>query len=426
MNYKEAIEYIHGTQKFGSILGLDRIKLLLDYMGNPHKKLKFVHVAGTNGKGSTVAFISSILIEAGYKVGIFTSPSIQRFSERIKINDFEISEENIARITSMLKENVDKMIRNDGSSPTEFELVAALAFQYFFEQGCDIIVLEVGLGGRLDATNIIETAEVSVITTINYDHMDVLGDTLSKIAFEKAGIIKENNDVVLYPQERDVERVFETVCREKVAKLHKVDFSTLKNNLYDITKQKFDFEGYKSLKVSLLGEHQIKNAAVAIKTVEVLFSKGYLISENDIRRGLIRTKWAGRFEMINECPFFIIDGAHNIEGTKTLADNLRRYFPGKKITFITGVLADKDYKSMMEAVIPLAEGFITVTPNSPRALSSTDLEMYLKSYCRNVANGGEIREAIKLSLELASKDEIICAFGSLYYIGQVREYFGLM
>jgi len=426
MDYNEAMDYIHGMLKFGNKPGLDRIRMLLEYMGNPHRNLKIIHVGGTNGKGSVVSFISTILMEAGYKVGIYTSPSIHRFSERIRINDTEISELEIARITADVKQNVELMMNCIAANPTEFEIVTALAFQYFHEKNCDFVVLEVGLGGRLDATNIIDTAEVSVITTINYDHMEVLGDTLPKIAFEKAGIIKENNDVVLYPQEPDVERVFETVCREKIAKLHKVDFSTLKNNFYDIIKQEFDFEGYKSLKVSLLGEHQIKNAAVAIKTVEVLHSKGYQITENDIRRGLIKTKWAGRFEIINECPFFIIDGAHNIEGAKTLANNLRKFFPGRKITFITGVLADKDYKSMMEAVIPLAERFITVTPNSPRALSSKDLEMYLKSYCNNVADGGEIREAIKLSLKWASKDEIICAFGSLYYIGQVREYFGLI
>ena len=425
MDYNEAMEYIHGMQKFGSKPGLERIKMLLAYMMNPQKELKFIHVGGTNGKGSTVSFISSILIEAGYRVGIYTSPSIHRFSERIRINDCEIPEQGIARIAESIKTITELMIHNGWEHPTEFEVVTAMAFQYFYELNCDFVVLEVGLGGRLDSTNSIDASEVSVITTISYDHMEVLGDTLPEIAYEKAGIIKQNGNVVLYPQERAVERVFEVMCEKQRAVLYKADFSTLIPHSSDIRKQVFDFEEYQSLKISLAGTHQINNAAVAIKAIEVLKRKGYKITEDNLRKGLEKTKWAGRLEMVNEQPRFLIDGAHNMEGAIKLADNLSILFPGKKITFILGVLADKDYKSMVENVIPIAERFITVTPKNVRALSAQDLEVYLKSFGMHVIHGGNVETAISEALGLVSNDDIICAFGSLYYIGEVREYFGL-
>lgn len=424
MDYSGAMRYIHGMQKFGSKPGLDRIRKLLDCMMNPQKKLKFIHVGGTNGKGSTVSFISNILIEAGYKVGIFISPSIHRFSERIRINHCEISEPDIARIAENIKIITETMVYNGFEHPTEFEVVTAMAFQYFYEQNCDIVVLEVGLGGRVDSTNIIDMSEVSVITTINYDHMEVLGDTLLKIAYEKAGIIKQNGTVVIYQQEQAVERVFEETCKEQGALLHKVDFSTLIPHVSDARKQEFDFDEYKSLDISLLGVHQMNNASVAIKTIDILRSKGYKITDDNLRKGLEKTKWPGRLEIVNKQPCFLIDGAHNIEGAKTLADNLSTLFPGKKITFIVGVLADKDYKSMIENVIHIAERFITVTPKSIRALSAQDLELYLKAYRTDVINSGDVEAAISEAFRLVSNNDIICAFGSLYYIGEVREYFG--
>ena len=225
MDYTEAMKYIHGTLKFGSKLGLHNIEALLRLMGDPHKKLKYVHVAGTNGKGSTVAFISSILAAAGYKVGVNTSPYIQRFTERIRINSVEISGEDLARLTSYVKEKVEIMVGRGDNHPTEFEIVTAIAFQYFFECGCDIVVLEVGLGGRFDSTNIIDTPDAAVITTISYDHMDRLGSTLAAIAFEKAGIIKPDGDIVSYEQQLEAGEVLQRICGERGARLHKTDFS---------------------------------------------------------------------------------------------------------------------------------------------------------------------------------------------------------
>ncbi|MFZ5986488.1 MAG: bifunctional folylpolyglutamate synthase/dihydrofolate synthase [Bacillota bacterium] len=423
MQYGEAINYIHATLKFGVKLGLDNIKSLLDLMGNPHQKLKYVHVAGTNGKGSTVAFISSILISAGYKVGVYTSPYIERFTERIKINKSEISEEDLARITSFVKEKVEIMIKEGKNHPTEFEIVTAIAFQYFYEMGCDIVVLEVGLGGRFDSTNVIDKPLVAVITTISYDHMDKLGDTLAKIAFEKAGIIKEATDVVIYPQSEEAEKVFGDACTERRALLHKVCFEKIEVRNYSIDGQEFDYDRMESIRISLLGEHQIKNAVVAIETAKILAIKGYKITEDIIRRGLGTARWPGRLEVLRKEPVFLIDGAHNQEGSQTLANVLKTYFPDKKILFILGVLKDKDYRSIIEACAPIASQFITITPKSDRALPAKDLAEIVECYCNNLLISDTIEDAVRTSLELSPKDGVICAFGSLYYIGEVRRIF---
>jgi len=421
VNYEQALEYIHGTHKFGIKLGLDNIRKLLEFMDNPHRKLKYVHVAGTNGKGSTVAFISSILKESGYKVGIYTSPYIERFTERIKINNDEISKEDLARITEYVKGKVELMISQGENHPTEFEIVTAIAFQYFYEKDCDIAVLEVGLGGRFDSTNVIDSPLAAVITTISYDHMAQLGDTLDKIAFEKAGIIKRGTDVVLYPQTREADKVFEEVCHEKGARLHKLSFHSINIKKFSPDGQEFDYGEFKSLKIGLLGEHQVKNAVVALETALILARKGYdRICESSVRKGLADAKWPGRLEILKKEPIFLIDGAHNAEGAKTLSEFLKTYFPGKKIVFIIGVLKDKDFKSMIEVCAPLAEDIITVTPNSDRALPAETLAQNLENYCKNVSISDTIVNAVEKSLKIAPKDGVICAFGSLYYIGEIR------
>lgn len=426
MQYKDALDYIHNTMKFGIKLGLHNIACLLDLMGNPHKKLKYVHVAGTNGKGSTVAFISRILIESGYKVGIYTSPYLERFTERIKVNDEEIPENELARITAFVREKVNIMLERGENHPTEFEIVTAIAFQYFFECNCDVVVLEVGLGGRFDSTNIIDEPLVSVITTISYDHMDRLGNTLPEIAFEKAGIIKQNGDVIVYPASEDVEKVFRDVCSERKAKLYKTDFSGIDLLRFDEDGQVFDYNNYKSLKISLLGEHQTKNAVMALKALEILRSKGFNIEEGSIRRGLENARWPGRLEILKKKPLFLIDGAHNPEGARALRDALNKYFPDKRKFFIVGVLKDKDYKALIETVAPISSGFVTITPNSDRALPAKDLGAFIKDYCKNVLISDTIEAAICTSIEMCSPDDLICAFGSLYYIGEVRRYFNVL
>jgi len=427
VNYQQAIEYIHGTLKFGSKLGLENISRLLELMGSPHKKLKYVHVAGTNGKGSTVSFISSILISQGYRTGIYISPYLQRFTERIKIDNEEIGEDDLARITAFVKSKIEIMISQGYNHPTEFEIVTAIAFQYYFEKDCDIVVLEVGLGGRYDSTNVIENPLAAVITTINYDHMNILGDTLAKIAYEKAGIIKPGCNVVLYPQDIEAEQVIERECDKKKAIIHKLKQEDIRILKSDIEAQIFDYDNISGLEISLLGQHQIYNACLAVKTALVISqTSSFTITEQAIRKGLKNAKWPGRFEILNKNPYVIIDGAHNEQGAVKLYQALNSYFPGKKIIFIFGVLGDKEVIKMIEAVAPIARCFIAVAPLSERALPASKLSAILRNYCNNTFVSDTIKEAVEKSLFLADSDDVICAFGSLYYIGVIRDYFGMV
>ncbi len=421
-SYNDALEFIHGTYKFGIKLGLENIGKLLELMDNPHKQLKYVHVAGTNGKGSTVAFLSSILMEAGYKTGIYTSPYLERFTERIRINGEEIPEADLSRITLFVKRKIEDLLALGYNHPTEFEVVTSIAFQYYFEKKCAIVVLEVGLGGRFDSTNIIDTPLASVITTINYDHMDILGDTLEKIAFEKAGIIKQDGVVVLYPQPSGVEKVFEEVASSKSAVIHKADFSELKINYSGIDGVGFDYRGLMSLRIPLPGDFQARNAAVAVETIQVLRDAGWNITDDAVRAGLSNTKWAGRFEVVSKNPVFIIDVAHNRECAEALYSAINKYFPGKKAHFIVGVLKDKDYEQMIQAVLPAAAGFFTVTPSSARALDAKQLANFIKSHCNDVTISDRIDIAVESALSAAGPEGIVCAFGSHYFLGEVRKY----
>lgn len=423
MNYEEAMEYIHGTLKFGSKLGLDSIGKLMDFMGNPQRKLKFVHVAGTNGKGSTAAFISSILINSGYKTGTFTSPYIQRFTERIKIDDREIETNELTEIIEFVKSKIDLMLQEGLDHPTEFEIITAVAFEYFYRNNCDIVVLEVGLGGRYDSTNIIESPEVSVITTISLDHTDRLGKTIADIAFQKAGIIKPNCDTVVYPQKLDAERVFEEVCETQNSILHKVNLDTLVLKEFGLDGQIFDYKKYKNLEVKLLGEHQLRNAAVAIDTCEILINKGFNIDNNNIRQGIAETKWPGRLEIISQKPLILIDGAHNLEGGQSLNTALDMYFTNKRKIYIVGFLKDKDYTKIMEMLAPKAQSIIAVNPCNERAIPSSELAEILKQYSNNVQDGITIENGLKLALENADQESVICVFGSLYMIGEIRRFF---
>lgn len=423
MNYEEAINFIHSTYKFGSKLGLENMRILLDLMDNPQKKLKFIHVAGTNGKGSTTAMIGSIIQEAGLKVGIYTSPYIQRFTERMRVGNEEITAEKLAKITEYVKEKISIMIDRGHNHPTEFEVVTAIAFQYFLDEKCDIVVLEVGLGGRFDATNIIESPEVAVITSISLDHTAILGDTLSKIAFEKAGIIKEYSKVILYEQSEEVEAVIKETCIDKKAELNIVDFDELTSMEYDMFGQSFDYEIYSNMHISLLGDHQLKNACVAIKAVEKLKANGWPISNEAIKDGLKKAKWAGRLEVLSYNPLFLIDGAHNEDGARALVAAIKKYFPAKKVTFIFGMLKDKDYHSVISLASTVADKFIAVTPPNERALPSDILMSILSKYCNNVSKSDTIEEAVNIAKKEWSEDSLICAFGSLYYIGEVRSMF---
>lgn len=420
MNYEEALKYIHSITWQGSRLGLDRTFQLLEKLGNPQKSLKFVHVAGTNGKGSTAAMLASVLEASGYRTGLYTSPFIHCFNERMQVNGEMIGDGELAELTSYIRPFADSM----EDPPTEFELITALAFEFFRRRDCEIVVLEVGLGGALDSTNVIDTPEAAVITAIGLDHTRELGDGIAQIASAKAGIIKEGGDVILYGQNPEAEGVFAETAAQKHAHLHRPRYDTLKLVSHSLAGQVFCYDGYTDLHVPLLGTYQLNNAAVALETVSVLQKKGWEITEKSLRDGLSSTRWRGRFELLSQDPVILVDGSHNPHGMKATAESLRTYFPEGGVTFVTGILADKDGRTMMEEILPLAKEFITVTPPSPRAMPAEDLAGLLRSLgAEKVTPENSIRDACRLALERAGNDGVICALGSLYMVGEITRAF---
>ena len=420
MNYKEALDYINGTQWLGSRPGLERVGELLERLGRPQDALRFVHIAGTNGKGSCAAMLSSVLQAAGYKTGLFTSPYLQRFNERMKINGEDIADEALAEITERIKPAAEAMAEH----PTEFELMTAAALLWYAREGCDIVVLEVGLGGRLDATNIIEKPEISVIMNIGLDHTEILGDTTEKIAAEKAGIVKPGCPCVLYRQSAGVERVVREICAQKDAALTVAEFEQIESEFDSREGQVFSYKGERYA-LPLLGAHQRKNAAVVIEAVELLRKAGWRISPEALEHGLYAVRWPARFEILRFEPCFVVDGGHNPQCARTVADNLRQYFPEQKRVLLLGVLADKDYAGLAEILAPEADAFVCVAPDSPRALPAEQLAEHLRPYGKPVTVCGSIEEGVAAATEAAGEDGVACAVGSLYMAGPVRACFGL-
>ncbi len=425
MNYEEALDYIHGTYKFGSKLGLENIKYLLGLLGDPHKKLKIIHVAGTNGKGSTSSYIHSILKEAGYRIGLYTSPYLEEFTERMRINGVNISKARLAEITAIVKEKIEIMVKEGKNHPTEFEVVTAMAFYYYAEENIDFLVLEVGLGGRLDATNVVENPLLSVITPIGLDHVEYLGDTLEKIAFEKGGIIKENSFVLSYPQESEVMEVFETLCKERNSKLFATSFDDLVIHKSTVEEQVFSVNilgsEYSNIKVQLVGTHQIYNACTALGVVQILRKyRNVHISDEAVLKGLYNAKWPGRFEVLQKSPLIIIDGAHNLHGAVALKKSIENLLNEYKITFVVGMLQDKDVEGVLQDLMPLMNKVIATTPNNPRAMKAIDLAEKLKGFGKETYASDNIKEAVDLAIDITNKDEAVIFAGSLYMIGEVR------
>ena len=416
MNATEAIEYIHSVCWKGSIPGLGRTQALLEKMGNPEKDLKFVHIAGTNGKGSTAAMTASILRKAGYRTGLYTSPFIYRFHERMQVDGVEISDEDLAAVTEYVKPLAQSM----EECPTEFELVCCIAFEYFKRMNCDIVVLEVGMGGAFDATNVIEAPEVAVITNIGLDHTEVLGDTVEKIAETKSGIFKEGGNAVVYRSTPSVEEVYEQICAQRNVSLKKADFEGLNLRSHSLEGQIFDCGSRKELFLPLLGDHQLHNAAVVLSVADTLIEKGWNITEAHIRDGLRDTRWPGRFDIMRHDPLFIIDGGHNPQCIEALVKNIRDYLVGKKLIVLTGVLADKDYADMYKPVMAYAEEFVCITPPSPRKLEAAELADHLRQAGAQATACESIPDGVRTAMEKAGKDGVVLSFGSLYSIGDIR------
>lgn len=417
MNYVDALQFIHTASKLGSKLGLHNISMLLERLGNPQDKLNFIHIAGTNGKGTVTKTISEILLRQGYKVGMYTSPFIYRFNERIIVNGAEIPDDELAEITEKVKEKCDSMVRDGFSHPTEFEIVTAIGFMYFAKEMCDYVVLEVGLGGRLDATNVIKNPLACVITFIDYDHMEYLGNSLSEIAFEKCGIIKEGTPVVVYPQQHeDALKVIEKVCKERKCDIHVANMPEISES--GLFGSKFEYRDEK-FETKLIGEHMAKNVATALEAAYVLKRKGVNISEKAIIEGVSNVCWQGRFEIINKNPLFIIDGAHNISGILSLKKTIEDNFAGKKLTFIMGMLKDKEYDESLKEVAHMAEKIICFDVPSNRTLPGEILAKYARKYNENVVSFTNVFDAVKMAL--SQECDAVIAFGSLYSLCDIKE-----
>lgn len=419
MTYDEALTYIHSICWKGSVLGLGRTQELLKKTGNPEKRLRFVHIAGTNGKGSTAAMLASIFEAAGYRTGLYTSPFINRFNERMQIDGSCISDEELAEITAEVKPLAEAM----EDHPTEFELITVIAMLYFARHACEIVILEVGMGGELDSTNVIEKPEAVIITAMGMDHVRELGPTMADIARAKAGIIKEGCDVVSYGGNPDADAVFRSVAEARHATLHEPTFSAIKPGEVNLDGQSFSYLDWKDVRIPLVGRYQMNNAAVVLTAVQVLRERGWRLSDDAVRTGLASTRWPARFEVLRRDPVFIVDGGHNPHGIRATAESLERLFPGKKITFLVGVMADKDVPHILGLVVPLAKEFFTVKPRNPRAMSAEELASRIEALGVKATPCVSVEEGVRIAQEAAGKAGIVCALGSLYMSGDVRACF---
>ena len=422
MNYKEAMALLHASSGKGGILGLERIEKLLDLLGHPERELQYIHVTGTNGKGSVSYLTASILRESGYRVGLFTSPFLDHYEEQIRVDGCEIDQASLCQLTGQMEQALKSM----EDWPTEFELTVVLAFLYFRKMHCDLVVLEVGMGGAGDATNVIPAPEAAVLVSIDLDHTAFLGNTIEEIAEVKSGIIKPGCTVISAPQTREAETVIRSRCQEVGADLiqmNAVQYDT------DLCIRKRDWEGqvisygkWQDLKLGLLGDYQARNACVVLELVETLRNKGWKLPDAAVRRALSNASWQGRFEVVSWKPRIVIDGAHNPHGVRALAENLRGYLkPGERCIALVGILADKDYRTMLELTLPYVSQYITITPPNPRALSAEDCAKTIGELGGLARAAGSVEEGARLALDAAGEEDMICAFGSLYSVASVRQ-----
>ena len=422
MNYREAMEYMEELKQYGTVMGLTTMRELCARLGNPQDQLKFIHIAGTNGKGSVLAYVSTVLQAAGYRVGRYISPTVKDYKERFQIDGKMITQMALCHNLGQVRTAAEAMAAEGMPHPTGFEVETAVAFLYFLSKQCDIVVLETGLGGEMDATNVIGTTLVAVFSSISMDHMDLLGDSLERIAAVKSGIIKNKCYVVSAKQPPEVMKVLRQAAMLRKAKFFTADVTRTKNVRYGVTKQHFTYDKYKNIEITMLGQFQIENAVVALEVLAALGRLGFPVAEDKLRQGFLETRWSGRFDVIGKKPLFIADGAHNEDASKKLAESIRFYFTNRRIIYIMGMLRDKEYDKVICNTYEMAEHIITVTPPvSDRALHAYDLALAVRQYHDRVTVADSVQEAVEIAYLLAGKDKecVIIAFGSLSYLGEL-------
>ncbi|MBQ3076041.1 MAG: bifunctional folylpolyglutamate synthase/dihydrofolate synthase [Clostridia bacterium] len=416
MNYNEALNYIHSNFWQGSKPGLERTQALLEKLGNPQSALRFIHVAGTNGKGSFCSMLSSVLIEAGYRVGTYTSPYILRFNERMKVGGKDIPDDTLARLTTKIQPIADSMTEK----PTEFELITAIAMEYFKEEKCDVVVLECGMGGRLDSTNVIENPVLSVITGIALDHTAFLGDTVEKIAAEKAGIIKEGRPVVFCGKDTNASAVIQKIADLRSAPFYSIDRSGLEISETTLDGTIFSWLDYKDVFLPLLGTYQPENAQNVLFAIKLLKKEGFSIPDSAVKSGIRKVKWPARFEVVSKDPLIICDGGHNPEGIESAVSSTKLYFKNEKLLVVTGVMADKDYRYMSKCISEIAKEVFCITPENPRALKGEEYANVFRSLGVSASHANSPSEALQMAVNKAKSENLsILCVGSLYMYSQI-------
>ena len=419
MNYQEVLDYVEELKKYGSVPGLDNVQRLCERLGNPQDKLKFIHIAGTNGKGSVLAFCSEILKASGYRVGRYISPTIFEYRERIQVNGRPVSKKDLCRLMELMKDLCGEMEAEGNPHPTAFEIETAMAFLYFLEQNCDVVVLETGLGGLLDATNIVKTTILEIFTSISFDHMGILGNSLARIAEQKAGIMKSGSRALALQGEDTVMEVLEGKAKELAIPFSVVDPLEITCVKSSLEKQSFRYKGYRDLAISMVGKYQLENAVLSVCAMEELTRAGFPVKESAIYKGLLLTCWPGRFQILTKKPMFIADGAHNRDAAVRLAQSVRFYFTNRRIIYIIGILRDKEQDEILKVTCPLADQILTVPTPGERGLPAYELACMVKEYHDNVTATDSVQEAVELAYLLADKETVIVAFGSLSYLGNL-------
>ena len=418
MTYQETLDYIHNINWAFCKPGLERISLLCKKLGNPEKELKIIHVAGTNGKGSVCAMLDSILRAAGYRTGLYTSPYIRRFNERMQVNGCPITDDELVELTEYVRPIADSMT----DKPTEFELITAIAFEYFRRHQCDVVILEVGLGGRLDSTNIIESPLLSIITGIDFDHTSLLGNTIQAIAAEKAGIIKEGRPCLYGGGDNSAYRTIKAIAVSRHAPFYTVDRSDYRVCDMTLDGTVFDFQNYTALHLPLLGAYQPFNAAIVCTALRILEQQGFTGTEDQLRQGLKNVRWPARFELLRRDPIVISDGGHNPQGISAAVKSIQTYFPEQKVNILSGVMADKNYDEMVESLKAVTRHAFTVRPNNPRALSAKDYAAQFQNHKIPATAFDSVSDAVRHAI-LDSRENgvpLVC-LGSLYLYNEVAQ-----